>query len=75
MYLTGLLFAELQETKQALSTAADVAEDIARDVRAKGEPAADAAAEKIEAAAHEGGQQVKRVADVASKQVLPCCFC
>ena len=51
---------------------AGVADDVASDVRDNAEPTADAAAEKIQAAAHEGGKQIKRVADVASKQVRFC---
>lgn len=64
-----MLCHRLQETKNAVSGVADVADDVAKDVRDNAEPTADAAAAKIEAGAHEAGQQVKRVADVASKQV------
>jgi uncharacterized protein with PhoU and TrkA domain len=59
----------IQETKTAVSRVAGVADDVASDVRDNAEPTADAAADKIQAVAHESGQQIKRVADVASKQV------
>lgn len=52
-----------------MSRVAGVADDVASDVRDNAEPTADAAADKIQAVAHESGQQIKRVADVASKQV------
>ena len=63
------VFASIQETKTAVSRVAGVADDVASDVRDNAEPTADAAADKIQAVAHESGQQIKRVADVASKQV------
>lgn len=52
-----------------MSRVAGVADDVASDVRDNAEPTANAAADKNQAAAHESGQQIKRVADVASKQV------
>lgn len=60
-----------------MSQVADVVDDVAQDVRDNAKPTADVAAAKIEAAAREGGEQVKRVADVASKQArhLPQCAC
>ncbi len=58
-----------QASKDAVSGVADVADDVAGDVRANAEPAADGAAERIEAGAHAVGEETKRVADVASTQV------